>query len=129
MELVEFVADESDIKPEVKILVDPCQFDGPLQVGLPALAIQPPLSSSSLSVGKGPAAAAAPSRFQEPWGIQNQSQGRIPEGELGPADPPRRRRRPKGSKSRPRVQFSLSTLPERQEKLWAEEQLAEMSSK
>ena len=76
IESVEFVADEFDLKPEIKILVDPRQFDGPLQVGLAALAIRPPPSSSSSSAGKGPAAAAAPSQFQEPWGIRNQSQSR-----------------------------------------------------
>ena len=99
IESVEFVADKFDFKPEVKIPVDPRQFDGLLRVGLAALAKRPPPSSSSSSAGKGPAAAASPSRFQEPWGIRHQNQGRIPKGDLGPADPPRKRGRPIGLKS------------------------------
>ena len=51
---------------------------------------------------------------------------RIPEGDLGPADPPRRRGRPKGSKTRPRVAFCLVTLPEQKEKVEAERCLAQM---
>ena len=129
IESVEFVAEKFKLKPDIKIPVDPRQLDGPLQVGIAALAIRPPPLSSSSSAGEGPAAAAVPFRFQEPWGIRYQSQGRIPEGDLGPAHPPQKHRRPKGSKSRPRVQFSLNTLPERQEKIRAEERLAGMSSR
>ena len=54
---------------------------------------------------------------------------RIPEGDLGPADPPRKRGMPKGSKTRPRVAFNLQTLLERAEKLKAEERLAGMTSR
>ena len=128
IESVEFVADEFDVKPDVKVPFYPRQLGDLLQAGLGALAIRPPSSSSS-STGEGAATAPGPSRFQELWGIWHQSQGRIPEGDLGPADPPRRRGRPKGSKSRPWVAFSLDTLPDRQEKLRAKQQLAEMSSK
>ena len=48
----------------------------------------------------------------------------VPDGDLGPADPPRRRGRPKGFKSRPRVTLTAEVLPERQEKVKAEERLA-----
>ena len=54
---------------------------------------------------------------------------RIPEGNLGPADPPRKRGRPKGSKTRHRVAFNLKTLPERAEKVKAEVRLAGRTSK
>ena len=130
IESVEFVAEEIvNVKPEVdlKIELDPRQ----LRAGIAALAIRPPPSStsSSSSMGEPAAAAPGPSGHGEPWGIRPQSHGRIPEGDLGPADPPRRRGRPKGSKTRPRVAFNLDTLPERQEKIRAEERLAGMSSK
>ena len=125
---MEFIQD--DVKPDVPELkygipFDPRQQSDPLQAGLAALAIRPSSSSSSVDEPS----TTGPSRFTEPWGIRNDSQGRIPEGDLGPADPPRKRGRPKGSKSRPRVSFALSTLPERQEKIKAEERLARMSLK
>ena len=129
IESVEFIADKFNVKPDIKVALDPRQAGDPLQVGLPALVIRPPPSSSSSSTGKGAAAAPGPSRFADLWGIRNTSQGRIPEGDLGPADPPRRRGRPKGSKSRRRVSFALTTMPERQEKIRAAERLARMSSK
>ena len=132
IESVEFVAEDFkdfDVKPDLKIPLDPRQSGDQLRVRIAALAIPPPPSSDSSSAGEAAAAAPGPSRFGEPWGIRPQSHGRIPEGDLGQADPPRRRGRPKGSKSWPRVAFSLDTLPERQEKLRAEERLAVMSSK
>ena len=52
-----------------------------------------------------------------------------PDRDLGSADPPRRRGRPKGLKARPQVEFATATLPERSEKLKAEEKLAGMSKK
>ena len=125
---VEFVAEEFDdfnVKPVIKVELDPRQ----LRAGIVALAIRPPPSSGSSSTGEPAAAAPGLSYHGEPWGIRPQSHGRIPEGDLGPVDPPRTRGRPKGSKSQPRVAFSLDTLPERQEKLRAEERLAVMSSK
>ena len=127
IESVEFVADEFDVKPDIKAPFDPRQFGDLLQIRLAALAIWQPPSSSS--VGEGAAAAPGPSHVLEPWGVRLQNQGRIPAGDLGPADPPKRRGRPKGSKSRPRVAFSLDTLPKCQEKIRAEGRLAEMSSK
>ena len=129
VEFVEEEEEEEDVKPDLKfgIPFDPRQRDNLLQASLAALAIRP--SSSSSSVNEGTSAAPGPSRFPEPSGLRGQSLGHIPEGDLGPADPPRRRGRPKGSKTRPRVAFGLATLPERQEKLKAEERLAKMSSK
>ena len=129
IESVEYFADEvDDVKPVVKreIALDPRQFDDPLQASLAALAIRAPSSTSSAE--EGAAAAPGPSgHHQEPWGLRWQSNGRIPQGDLGPADPPRKRGRPKGSKSRPRVAFATDTLPERQEKIRAKERLARMS--
>ena len=87
IELVEFVADDDyNVKPVVKMELDPRQ----LRAGIAALAIRPPPSSASSETGE--PAAAAP----------------------GQANPPRRRGRPKGSKTRPGVAFNLDTLPERQ---------------
>ena len=129
IESVEFVKDEPvDVQPDVRnIPWDPRQVSDPLQVGLAALAIRA-LSSNS-SAEEGAAAAPGPSGHQEPRGLRWQSNGRIPQGDLGPADPPRKRGQPKGSKSRPRVAFAVDTLPERQEKLRAEERLSKMSSR
>ena len=130
IESVDFVADNFEdykVKPDLKIPLDPRQSGNQLRVRIAALAIRPPPSSDSSSACK--AAALGPSRFGEPWGIRTQSRACIPEQDLGPADPPRRRGRPKGSKSRPRVAFNVTTLPEREEKVKAEERLAEMKSK
>ena len=89
----EFFAEEFAVKPNVKVHLDPHQLGHPLQAGIAALAIRPPPSSSSSSAGGDAAAGPGPSRFGEPGGIL--------EGDLGPADPPRRHGRPKGSKSWP----------------------------
>ena len=92
IESVEFVKDEpEDIKPDVRRSIpwDPRQVGDPLQVGLAALAIRAPSSTSSAK--EGAAAAPGPSGHQEPWGLRWQSNGRIPQGDLGPADPPRKR--------------------------------------
>ena len=128
IESMEFFADKvddvKDVKPRIEF--DPRQIGDPLQVRIAALAIRAPLSSSSAEGGA--AAAPGPSGHQEPQGLRWQSNGRIPQGHLGPADPPRKRGQPKGSKSRPRVAFSVDTLPERQEKLRAAERLAKMAS-
>ena len=121
--------DVPDVKPEVKprIPFDPQQRDDPLQAGIMALTIWP--FSSSSSVDEGLSTAPGPSRFAEPWSLRGQRLSHVPEEDLGPADPPRCKGRPKGSKSRPRVAFEIITLPERQEKLKAEERLAKMASK
>ena len=112
--------EDFDVKPDIKVKLDPRQ----VRRGLAALTIQPPSPSSSTS-GEAVAAAPGPSN----WGVRSQALNRIPEGDLGPADPPRRRGRPKGSKTRPRVSFNLTTLPERKEKVEAEKRLAGMSSR
>ena len=86
----EFIVHEDfDIKPPVKIEVDPRQ----LGAGLAALAIRPPPSAASSSASSEPAAA-APGPSQ--WGVRGAALCRVPEGSLGPADPPRRRGRAKG---------------------------------
>ena len=117
VESVEFVVDDDfviDVKPQLKVELDPRQ--------LAALSIWPPPSSASTSSGEG-AAAPGPSKLAH----QTAALCRIPSQSLGPADPPRGRGRPKGSKSRPRIAFGLSTLPERSAKLKAEICLKEMT--
>ena len=110
---MEFVLDEDfEVKPPVKVERDPRQ----VRVGLAALAIRPPPSTASSSAFEDTAAAApGPSN----WGVQTAALAAIPRRELGPADPPRRRGRPKGSKSRPRIAYSLDTLPDRNAKVEA----------
>ena len=115
--------DDPDIKPVIPLNL--CQLDNPLQLQVAALKIEP---SSSVKDNK-PQPALGPSRFAEQRGIRGAHLCHTPDRDLGPADPPRRRGRPKGSKSRPRVEFMTATLPERPEKLRAEERLAGMSSK
>ena len=83
IEPVEFVADDDyDVKLVVKIELDPRQ----LRAGIAALAIRPPSSASS---GTGEPAAAAPGPSSQSWGVRTAGLSRIPEGGLGPADPPR----------------------------------------
>ena len=116
---VKFIVDEDfdvDVKPP-KIELDHRQ----LRAGIAALEIWPPPSPASSSSGEAAAAAPGPSN----WAVR----GKVnPGGELGPADMPRRRGRPKGSKTRPRVAYNLDTLPERPAKIEAEGRLAEMKS-
>ena len=88
---VEFVVDEEDlerpVKAEnpVKIEPDPRQ----LTARIAAITIRQPASTSS-------------EEAQGPSGSDYRTQplSRIPSGQLGPADPPRGRGRPKGSRSR-----------------------------
>ena len=118
---MEFIVDndfEVDAKPQVKVELDPRQ----LRADVVALSLRPPSSSASTSSVEG--GAPGPSK----WAHRTAALCRIPSKSLGPADPPRGRGRPKGSKSRPRIVFSLSTLPERAAKLKAEVSLAEMTS-
>ena len=94
IESVEFFVDEDDedlkdVKP-VKIEADPRQ----LRAGVAALAIWPQESGSSSEP-----ATAAPGPSQ--WAQRTQALCRIPDQSLGPANAPRGRGRPKGSKSRP----------------------------
>ena len=118
VESVEFVVDDEftiDVKPQPKVELDPRQ--------LAALSIRPTPSSASTSSGKG---AAAPGPSQ--WAHRTAALCRIPSQSLGPADPPRGRGRPKGSKSRPRIVYGLTPLLERAAKIKAEESLAEMKT-
>ena len=121
-ESVEFVVDkkfEIDVKPRVGVELDPRQ----LRAEVTALLLRPTPSSASTSSGEG-AAAPGPSK----WSHRTAALCCIPSQSLGPADPPRGRGRPKGSKSRPRIVFVLMTMPERAAKLKAEVSLAGMKS-
>ena len=116
VESVEFVVDNEftiDVKPQPKVVLDPRQ--------LAALSIRPTPSSASTSSGEG---AAAPGPSQ--WAHRTAALCRIPSQSLGPADPPRGRERPKGSKNQPRIAFGLSTIPERVAKVKAEPNLDAM---
>ena len=118
LESVEFVADEDyDLKPDVKVKLDPR-----MRPGIAALGIRPPPSEASSGSGEHASAAPGPSNYR------TAALCRVSGGELGPADPPRKLGRPKGSKTRPRVAFNLKTLTERKEKVRAEGKLAEMST-
>ena len=110
---------EIDEKPQVKVELDPRQ----LRANIAALSLRPPPSSASTSSGEG-AAAPGPSE----WTHRTAALCRIPSQSLGPADPPRGRGRPKGSKSWPRIAFGLSTLPERVAKVKAEASLEVMKA-
>ena len=115
IESAEFIVDEDfEVKHPVKVKLDPRQ----LRAGIAALAIRP-LPSVASSTTSSEAAAAAIGLSQ--WGVRSAALCRVPEGNLGPADPPRRRGRPKGSKTRPRVAFNLDTLPGRTAKIEAED--------
>ena len=124
---MEFVVDEEiewpvqcerPVKCEwpVKIEPDPRQ----LTARIAAIAIRQPASSASTSSEEAPGPSNSAHRMQ--------ALCRVPPSQLGPADPPRGRGRPKGSKSRPRIPitFGLSTLPERAASVRARESIAEM---
>ena len=104
---VEFVLDDTDVavkvEAPVKLEEDPRQ----LCARLAAVSIRPvPAAPSSSSEDiAGPSGTA----------YHMQALRRIPSSQLGPADPPRGRGRPKGSKSRLRVPltFGISAPPER----------------
>ena len=125
IELIKSInVDSPYLKPVIPF--DPRQLDDPLQLQVAALKIEP--SSSSVKDLK-PQQAPGPLRFVYPWGVRGTTLCHTPDKVLGPADPPRRRGRPKGSKSRPRVEFTTVTLPERPKKLKAKKRLAVMASK
>ena len=124
MESVEYIVDDRDevedvdvdVKPaakpvKVKVEADPRQ----IRAGLAAISLRPPPSSaftaSEETVG----------------GHRTAALCRIPSNVLGPADQPRGGGWPKGSKSRPRICFGLSTPPEMAAKLKAEANLAKMT--
>ena len=117
--LAEFVLDDADakVKVEAPVIVaqDPCQ----LCVRLAAVRIEPPAPSASSSSEDitGPSGTA----------YRMQVIRRIRSGQLGPADPPRGRGRPKGSKSRPRVPltFGTSAPPERAAAVQARAEMAQ----
>ena len=115
--------DDPDIKPVIPLNL--CQLDNPLQLQVAALKIEP---SSSVKDNK-PQPALGPSRFAEQRGIRGAHLCHTPDRDLGPADPPRRRGRPKGSKSRPRipVTFGLLTPPERAVSIKVRERLTRMT--
>ena len=87
----------------MKIEVDPRQ----ICARLAAVSIKQPAPTASSSSEE----VAGPSGTV----YRTQALQRIPSSQLGPADPPRGRGHPKGSKSRPRVPltFGTSALPER----------------
>ena len=125
---VEFVVDEEiewpvqceqPVKCErpYKIKLDPRQ----LTARIAAIAIRQPASSASTSSEEAP----GPSSHAH----RTQALCCVPPSQLGPADPPRGKGRPKGSKSRPRIPitFGRSTLPERAASVRARESIAEMT--
>ena len=115
---VDFVLEEDDIKFKVEAPVveqDPRQ----LCVRLAAVSIKQPA----------PAASSSSEDVTGPSGTAYRMQviRRIRSGQLGPADPPRGRGRPKGSKSRPRVPltFGTSAPPERAAAVKARAEMAQ----
>ena len=113
------IDEDFEVKPVIKT-----EEPQRLRAGLAALAIRPPPSTASLSTSGGAAAAPGPSG----WGVRGVALSIEPGGDLGPADPPRRQGRPKGSKTHPRVAYNIDTLPERPAKIKAEGRLAEMKN-
>ena len=100
---VEFVVDNEDenVKPEVepiKIEPDPRQF----LARVAAISVRQPASTASTSSEE----AQRPSTSS----YRTQLLCCVPSNQLGPADPPRRPGRPKGSKSRPRI-AAIQGLP------------------
>ena len=108
-ESVEFVVDEEDderpVKQEVKVKIEP--DPGQIIAQVAAIAIRQPESAASTSSEE----AQGPSTSS----YRTQPLCRVPSGQLGPADPPRRPGQPKGSKSRPRIPkvYGLPVPPER----------------
>ena len=121
---VEFIVDEEDfqqpIKVErpIKIEPDPRQ----LTARITAIAIRQPASAASTSSDEKPGPSGTAYRTQ--------ALSQIPSGQLGPADPPRGRGRPKGSKSRPRIPivFGLAVPPERAAATKARAEMASSSN-
>ena len=104
------------IERPIKVEQDPRQ----IRVGLAAICIRQHASTASTSSEEaGPSGTA----------YRTQALRRILLSVLGPADPPRGRGQPKGSKSRPRIElaFSLSVPPERAASVKARESLGRMT--
>ena len=99
------IKQERPVKREQPVKIEPDRRQ--ITFGIAAIAIWQPASSASTSLEEAPG----------PSGTAYRTQAlcKIPSSQLGPADPPRGRGRPKGSKNRPRIPitFGLSTLPER----------------
>ena len=109
---VEFAFDEDIERPvkqeqPVKIKQDPRQ----LTLRIAAIQIRQPASSASTSSGEAP----GPSGSGSGTAYRTKGLCQVLSSQLGPADPPRGKGRPKGSKSRPRIaiSFGLPTPPER----------------
>ena len=83
-----------DVKPDIKpdIALDPRQ----LTVRVAAIAIRPATSAASSPEAQRP-------------NYRTQALCHVPSARLGPADPPRRPGRPKGSKNKPRIAAAATT--------------------
>ena len=122
---VEFVVDEEDcerpIKVERPIKIKPDLRQ--LTACIAAIAIRQPTlaASTSSEEAQGP---------REP-DYCTQPLSRVPSGQLGPADPPRGRGRPKGSKSRTRIPvvYGLPVPPERAAAAKARTEMTSSSSR
>ena len=104
---VEFGLDTDDVKVKVEEPIEVAEDPGLLCAGLAAVQIARPAPTASAPFEEvaGPSGTA----------YRTQALRRIPSAQLGPADPPRGRGRPKGLKNRPRVAltFGTSAPPER----------------
>ena len=96
-----FIDDAEDVKVKVEASVEVTEDPRQLCARLAAIRVaQPaPTASSSSKEVAGPSGTA----------YRTQALRRIPSAQLGPAEPPRGRGRPKGSKSRPRVALTFVT--------------------
>ena len=96
---------ERPVDPDRPVTVE--QDPRQIVLGIAPIAIRQPASSASTSSEEAP----GPSSHAH----RTQALCCVPPSQLGPADPPRGKGRPKGSKSRPRIPilFGLSTLPKR----------------
>ena len=99
---VEYCIDETDdVKVKVEAPIEVVQDSRQMCVKLATVRIKQPAPTASSSAEE----------FAEPSGTAYHTQAlrRIPSCQLGTADPPRGRGRPKGSKSRPRVSLTFGT--------------------
>ena len=91
------VNDEVDVKPDIRVKIE--RDPRHLTARVAAITIRQPPSSASSEEPQRPTTASY--RTQPLCGV--------PSARLGPADPPRRPGRPKGSKSRPRIAARTTT--------------------
>ena len=108
-----------DFEDSVKFILDEDEFERPVKVERP-VKIEPDSCQLTARIPiRQPASAASASSDEKPGpsgtAYCTKALTRIRSGQLGPADPPRGRSRPKGSKSRPRIPkvFGLPVPPER----------------